>query len=73
MQLKKKRYCTNKILVIYMQVVLVIIVANQTSTDCLDDTFMQTRSVQDFINHLRKNKIVYMEDLAAEFNMKTQV
>ncbi len=31
------------------------------------------RGVNDFIEHIRRNKIVYLEDLAAEFGLKTQV
>ena len=33
----------------------------------------QSRGIQDFIEHIRRNKIVYLEDLAAEFGLKTQV
>ncbi len=29
--------------------------------------------MNDFIEHIRKSKIVYLEDLAAEFGLKTQV
>lgn len=29
--------------------------------------------MKDFIEHIQRNKIVYLEDLAAEFGLKTQV
>ncbi len=34
---------------------------------------LQARGVKDFIEHIQRNKIVYLEDLAAEFGLKTQV
>ncbi|XP_064382966.1 DDRGK domain-containing protein 1-like [Halichondria panicea] len=36
----------------------------------VDDT--EARGVKDFIEHIQRNKIVYLEDLAAEFGLKTQ-